>query len=203
MIYNSKTIANKSYDILPLSSDYQAMMGDVESRFVAMFYGESGGGKSVYSLQFANWFADNVGKALVNSHEERFNKSLSDRIKNFNINSPQLFFADRLPFDKMVDKIKANYYRLLVIDSVQAMGFTEAELQELIRVFSRRKLAILMISFGKTKGNPKDAVDLLHASDIKGWFKGGRVEFTSRYRDQPASKTLYIPNQHISTPTLF
>jgi len=203
MIYNSKTVANKTYDILPFNDFYLSLIGEAEAKFVGMFYGESGGGKSVFALQFADWFADNVGKALVNSHEERLNKTLSDRIRNFKIDSTNLYFADRMPFDLMVKKIKSNYYRLVVIDSVQAMGFTSKQLKELVKIFSKRKLVVLMISFGKSKGNPTDAVDLLHDCDVKTFFKAGRVEFTSRYLDQPVSKTLYIPNRKNNTPTLF
>ena len=189
-IFNVKTIKDKNYKTLNIGS-YNELFGRPESKFIAMNYGESGGGKSVFTLQFAEFFANNFGKVLYNSHEEGVNQTLRDRIVEFNIDAPKLYFGNKLSFDEMVDKIQRNYYRLVIIDSVQYMNFTYAQLKELTAKFSRRQLSIILVSFGTAKGSPTKATDLLHACDIKAYFKNGRVNITSRYLSKPVNKVLF------------
>ena len=129
-IYNVKTIREKKYDTLDLG-EYNHLLGECESRFVMTLYGHSGSGKSVFALRFADYFAKYVGKTLYNSHEEKINQTLRDRIKEWNINAPKLFFGNSLKFGRMVDVIRKNRYRAVFIDSVKYMDFTDEQLQEL------------------------------------------------------------------------
>lgn len=200
-IYNIKSIKNKKYNVLDLG-DYNEWFGDVEGRFNGMFYGESGSGKSVAALQFSQFYANNVGKVLYNSHEEGVRKTIQDRVIDFEIDAQKLWIADAMPFERMMHKIKRNYYRLVVIDSVQYMGFTFDQLQEMREEFSKRHLSILMVSFG-SKNKPDGAKDHLHASDVKCFFSAGKVFSYGRYLNKPVTKQLFVQTGVIYQPTLF
>ncbi|MCL2328953.1 MAG: DNA repair protein RadA [Bacteroidetes bacterium] len=202
-IYNIKTLKEKKFHTLSFSEQYAALFGNPQRNFVAMCYGESGSGKSVFLLKFADYFARNFGKVLYNSHEEGVNQTVVDRINNFDIGAPKLFIANALNFDEMCNKIEKNYYRLVIIDSTKYMNFTFAQLKELRTRFAKRQIVIIIVDFGKQKGSPQSGVDLLHASDVKMFFKNGAVNSISRYLPEPANKTLFVPKRESKYPTLF
>jgi predicted ATP-dependent serine protease len=194
-IYSIKALKEKKFHTHNFNDEYRRLFGNPEQRFVAMCYGESGSGKSVFMLKFADYFARNFGKALYNSHEEGANQTIVDRINNFNIGASKLFVANALPFEAMCQKIEKNYYRLVILDSVKYMGFNFAQLKELRERFANRKLSIMMVDFGKSQGNPHSGVDLLHASDVKMYFKNGTVHSISRYLATPAECRLFSPQK--------
>lgn len=202
-IFSIKALKDKKYDCLALSEEYAYLMGEPEKRFIAIHYGESGSGKSVYTLRFADYFARNHGKVLYNSHEESVNKTIQSRINNFHIDAGNLFVAKALSFERMCHYIEKNYYKLVIIDSVKYMGFSFDQLKELRRRFAKRKLSIILVDFGTAKYSPASGKDLLHAADVKMFFKNGRVVSESRYLDRPVEKQLFIPNNSMRQPSLF
>lgn len=203
-IYSIKALKEKNFKTLEFHDEYKLLFGNPERKFVAEAYGESGSGKSVFLLKFANYFAKNFGKTLYNSHEEGANQTIQNRINNFDIDANKLFVANALPFETMCTKIERNYYRLLIIDSVKYMGFTFSQLKELRERFAKRQLSIIMVDFGKIQGKPLSGVDLLHASDVKLFFRNGRVYSTSRYLATPVEKQLFFPQKSgIRQQTLF
>ena len=202
-IYNINTLKDKKFKTLAFNEQYVQLFGSPQRNFVAMCYGESGSGKSVFLLQFADYFARNFGKVLYNSHEEGVNQTVVDRINNFDIGAKKLFIGNALTFDEMCEKIERNYYRLIIIDSVKYMNFTFAQLKELRTRFAKRQIVLIMVDFGKTKGSPQSGVDLLHASDVKMFFKDGVVSSVSRYLPKPTKKTLFVPERENKYPTLF
>jgi archaellum biogenesis ATPase FlaH len=190
-IISIKTLKNKQYETINLGDEYNALFGTLQSRFVMMCYGPSGSGKSVFALRLAARLAKE-GKVLYNSHEEKDNKTLQDRTIEFEIEAPRLFIGVSLDFDQMVAKIKSNHYHFIVIDSVQYMAFTYDQLIALGEVFKRKKkFGVIMVSFGNTAGNPDRAKELLHASDVKCFFKNGGVNVVSRYLKNPVGKLLF------------
>ena len=194
-IYSVKALKDKKFKTLEFNDFYKSLFGNPQRNFVAMCYGESGSGKSVFLLQFADYFAKNFGKTLYNSHEEGANQTVVDRINNFGIDANKLFIANALNFDEMCEKIEKNYYRLIIIDSVKYMGFTFAQLKELRTRFAKHQIVIMMVDFGKSEGTPNNGVDLLHASDVKMFFKSGNVSSVSRYLSKPVKIQLFNKNK--------
>lgn len=201
-IISIKTLKEKKYETVDMGK-YNELFGDVEAKFIMMCYGPSGSGKSVFVLQFLEELTKH-SKALYNSHEERLRKTIQQRTINFNINSSKIAIGESLPFDVMLEKIKANHYTYLVLDSIQYMDFTYEQLKELVEFTKRKKkFGIIMVSFGNTMDNPTRAIDHLHAADLKCFFKNGSVTITSRYTDQPIRKQLFSPKHSTQQPTLF
>lgn len=202
-IFSVKALKEKKYHTMQLAPEYAKLMGEPERKFTAIHYGESGSGKSVHTLKFADYFAKNFGKVLYNSHEESINKTIQDRINNFNINAERLFVANAVNFSKMCDYIHKNYYKLVIIDSVKYMNFTIDQLKELRTSFAKRQISVIMIDFGSSKGNPASGKDLIHASDVKMYFKDGRVNSISRYLDKPVDVQLFNPHEDKRQYNLF
>lgn len=194
-IINLKTLKGKKYDELDLGDYYNELLGKIESKTSIFAYGTSGSGKSVFLLKLSNHFADNVGKTLYCSHEEALKKSFRDRSVNFAIDSPRLFIGEFIDFDTLLAKIKSNYYRMFVIDSVQYMSFTYKQLQELNETFRKRKIIPVLVSFGKTYKNPACELAIMHACDIKMYFDKGTVTIDSRYLDSTKKHRLFTPGQ--------
>jgi len=202
-IYNIKTLKDKKFQTLEFNEQYKMLFGSPQRNFIAMCYGESGSGKSVFLLKFADYFAKNFGKVLYNSHEEGVNQTVIDRINNFEITAKKLFIGNALNFDEMCEKIEKNYYRLVIIDSVKYMNFTFAQLKELRTRFAKRQIIVIMVDFGKAKGKPQSSIDLLHAADVKMYIKQGHINSVSRYLPTEVNYTLFKPQKSSNYPTLF
>ncbi len=205
-IINIKTLKQKKYDILDVGEYYKNLFGEIESRTSFFFYGTSGSGKSVFTIQFANFFCDKFrAKGLYCSHEEAFKKTFQDRTNNFSINSEKLYAGANINFDTLMTKIQKNYYRLAIIDSVQYMHFTYEQFQQLSQTFQKRKFIPVLVSFGKEYKKPSCDVKIMHACDVKVFFDKGVATIDSRYLPTIKKVRLFTPQTTaiVQQPTLF
>lgn len=193
-IININTLKNKKYDELDLGKYYNDLFGVIESRTSFFMYGTSGSGKSVFVIQLANFFCDTFNsKGLYCSHEEALKKSFRDRSNNFNIESKKLYIGENIDFDTLTLKIQRNYYRLVIIDSVQYMRFTYEQLQELTKTFAKRKFIPVLVSFGTAYKKPACDVKIMHACDVKMFFDKGVATIDSRYLSATKKVRLFTP----------
>lgn len=185
----------KKYETIDLGNRFRELFGIIQTKFVIMVYGPSGCGKSVLVLQLCQELGKH-GKILYNSHEEQDNMTLQDRLNNFKIDSPKITFGVSVPFDEMVRKMKQGRYSYGVIDSVQFMSFTYDQLKELKEMAKRKKkFGIIMVSRGDKKYNPKNAIEHLHACDVKCFMKNGHIDVESRYLSADVRKQIFKPAQ--------
>lgn len=203
-IINLKTLKDKKYDEIDMGEHYNQLFGQIESRTSFFMYGTSGSGKSVFVMQLANFFCKKFkAKGLYVSHEEALKKSMQDRTKNFKIESTKLFIGENLDFETLLYKIKRNYYRMVIIDSVQYMQFTYDQLKELNKTFTKRKLIPILVSFGTAYKKPTCNNDIMHACDVKIFFDAGVATIDSRYLDTIKKVRLFTPQTSIIQKTLF
>lgn len=203
-ILNVATIKQRKYDTLDLDAFYNNLLGQIESRCWIFLYGTSGSGKSVFAMQFANHFAKKVGKSLYNSHEEAMKQTIRDRLVNFNIDATRLFVGEQISFEDIIEKIRSNYYRMVIFDSVQYARFTYDQLQKLDAAFKKRKIVFVLVSFGKQYKNPACSVDIMHACDVKIFFDKGVATVDSRYKGETVKARIFTPNkQGVVERTLF
>jgi hypothetical protein len=191
---NIKQLKQRKYTPVDLG-EYTDLLGNIDGKCTIMCYGSSGSGKSTFVLKLSDYLAGKYGKVIYNSHEEKLNKSLQQRVQNYNISNPNLYFAPGWDFETLMDKILKLKYRVVVIDSVQYMKFTYEQLIELKERFSRRNILLILVSFGSTLGKTDGADKLLFASDIKMHFNQGILTSISRYLDKPVKKQLFNPKQ--------
>lgn len=193
-IVSLKTLQAMKYDEIELSPYYDNLLGRMESRTTLFVYGTSGSGKSVFILKLADEYTKKYGKCLYVSHEESLKKSLQDRTVNFKLTSQKLFFGAHVDFEHLIDKIKRNHYRLVIIDSLQYMQLTYEQVQELLAVFAKRKIIFCFVSFATGYKKPKCNTDIMHACDIKLYFDAGKLTVDSRYKDEIVQKVLFKPS---------
>ncbi|MCT4645557.1 MAG: DNA repair protein RadA, partial [Carboxylicivirga sp.] len=196
---------NKKYDELDMGEYYNELLGMIESKTAIFCYGTSGSGKSVFIIKLANFFADRFNaKSLYCSYEEAFKKSMRDRSNNFNIEAKKLYVGVNIDFETLLEKIKRNYYRMIIIDSVQYMRFTYEQLQQLNAMFSKRKLIIVLVSFGTAYKKPACSNDIMHACDVKIFFDAGVATVDSRYLSATKKVRLFTPETKVAkTGSLF
>lgn len=195
----------KKYETIDLGDRFRELFGTIQTKFAIMIYGPSGCGKSVLTLELCQAL-EKHGKTLYNSHEEQDNMTLQDRINNFNIDSKKLTIAVSVPFEEMVNKIRKGHYSYCVIDSVQFMAFTYDQLKELKELAKRKKkFGIIMVSRGDAKYKPKNAIEHLHACDVKCFMKNGYADVESRYLKEDVRKQIFkiSPLKINNHPTLF
>ena len=208
-VFNVRSILEKKFHTIfdtekakahPDTEMWRQILGDLEGRCKIMVYGRSGSGKSVFVLQLIQYLTEVFGKGIYNSWEEKVNKTLKNRIVNFmkvdpkTNNVPNIWFMPAASFDEMCKLIQKYYARIIVIDSVQYAHFTMDQLKEMDRLFSKRNLIVIMVSFGTTEGKTRGVDDLLHASDIKCYVHKGELSVTNRYLKAPFKRQLFDPS---------
>ena len=191
-IYSVKRLQRKKFKPVAVG-EYSSVMGEIDGKANIMSYGSSGSGKTVFTLRLANHLTKTYGKGLYVSFEEDTNKTVVERTKEWNIDSEKLYFAGRMTFEQLCDKVKKNKYRVLVIDSVQYAGFTFNKLIEFREMFKKRNIIIIMLSFGTGMGKTDGANALLHACDVKLYFNQGHLTSISRYLGKAVKTRLFKP----------
>ena len=201
-IVNLDTLKAKKYDELDLGEYYNTLFGTVEAKTLFFFYGTSGSGKSVFTIRLANHICDHLKlKGLYCSHEEALKKSMRDRANNFRIESRRLYIGQNIDFETLIEKIRSNYYRMAIIDSVQYMRFTYEQLKQLNFEFTKRKLLIILVSFGQAYKKPDCSAEIMHACDVKVFFDAGVATIDSRYLDTSKRVRLFSPQTTVISQT--
>lgn len=151
----------KSFDIYHFSEEYSNLIGNPERNFSALIYGESGHGKSTWSIDFSNYLATNFGKLLYNSSEEGFSYSLQNKLSKYD--NENIHISQFKRFKELKSEIRANKYNFIVIDSLNDMELTEEQFSELINM----GIAIIFILQATKGGNFKGSNKFAHDTDIR------------------------------------
>lgn len=199
-LINVKTLREKRFQTMELHAPWDTWMGLPERNFKMMVYGPSASGKSTFVLRLCNYLAEHHGKVLYNSHEEGFSQTLQDRVIANNIDAPGLYFADRMPYDEMVDRVKRSRCQFAVIDSLQYMSFTYAQYKHFVEKLPAKSLII--ISQTNNRGTVKGGTDILHAVDIKIQVVAGKATITSRFNGKGV-QTVQLFQSKSHQPNLF
>lgn len=151
----------KNFDIYYFSEEYSNLIGNPEKNFSAIIYGESGHGKSTWSIDFSNYLAMNFGKLLYNSSEEGFSYSLQNKLSKYD--NENIHISQFKKYKDLKTEIKANKYSFIVIDSLNDMELTEEQFTELINM----GIAIIFILQATKGGNFKGSNKFAHDTDIR------------------------------------
>lgn len=191
-IYSVKRLQRKKFKPVAVG-EYSSVMGEIDGKATIISYGPSGSGKTVFTLKLANYLTKHYGKGLYVSYEEDTNKSVVERTKAWNIDSEKLYFAGGMTFEQLCEKVKKNKYRVLVIDSLQYAAFTYEQFIAFRKMFKKRNIILIMLSFGTGLGKTIKANDHLHASDVKLYFNQGKLISVSRYLSKTVETRLFKP----------
>lgn len=124
----------KRYKLLNLKGEFLPTLGDLERRFIMIIYGESGNGKTEYSIRLAKTLAS-YGKVAWLSYEQGHGYDLQKAVNRNRINevSGSFYIIDpnegnhtgKTYLDELVEYLdKRNSPDFIFIDSVDYTGFT-------------------------------------------------------------------------------
>lgn len=147
------------------NTQWHYLIGDPSTNFMAMLHGMPGNGKSTFSIQLADYFQKNHGDVLyIASEQKGLNRSFQDLLNQYDVNSN--FDISNNPKDHNYKSIlKASKdYKLVIIDSINHIGLTVEQFEEIRDKNS--KTAFLAIMQSAKDGNFKGSQEWAHNCDI-------------------------------------
>jgi len=152
----------KNIPTIQFNRKYTNLLGRPPEDFFMLVHGQSGHGKSYWTIAFAEYFHRNIGKVMYYAAEQRgFNKGLQNMMNEIEAT----FDVEREPRKLSNQQIKedAKNYDLIIFDS-----FNEMDLQpEVIKdIRSSGKSAIIGILQSTKDGKFKGDNTWLHDTDI-------------------------------------
>ncbi len=161
-----KQLAQKVYSEVPgLPEELVRSMGDIEDAFDVIIYGNSGNGKTNFTVAMVKALILATGARCIyisyeEGHTKTLQKTMIERHDMLNQVGNKLEILDRASFEDLLHLIgRRKSPKIFVIDSLQASHLTEAQCAELKSrfVMSRRKKILIYISWAEGK-KPKGAV---------------------------------------------
>lgn len=186
-----KQLAQKTYSsVNGLPEEFKRSFGDIEDAFDCIIYGNSGNGKTNFTVQVIKDLIQCMRQKCIyisfeEGHTKTLQKTMIERHDMLNQVGNQLEILDHASYDDLVKRMsKRKSAKIWVIDSLQASHFTEAQCAELKNrfVMSRKKKILIYISWAegkKPKGSCAQAVE--YYAHIKIRIEGFIAFFKSRF----------------------
>lgn len=153
-----------------------------EKNFKAIIYGQSGNGKTEFSVQLTKYMA-RFTKVYYNSFEQGISKSLQDAIirnKMMDVNG-RVLFGDKETLEEMIARLsKPRSAGLVIIDSRDYMNLTSMQFKDLVDKFPRKSfIVVCWEQSDKPKGQYAKAIEYM--ADIKIQVKNFKAYPRCRY----------------------
>lgn len=149
----AEELRKMKFESLFISGKYGELLGDLEPKFSAIVYGVKGSGKSTFAMDLANDMK-NYGKVAYMSGEEGISKTLQNKAKLVNLDSPYLeFFKVNTLQD--IKRSLTSEHKFLIIDSLNMFpDLTPLELSNLRENFNGGVVTIMQATkSGQYKGD--------------------------------------------------
>lgn len=141
-----KSILAKTYESFSgLSQVWIDAIGEISDPFRWLIFGKPKNGKTSFILQFCKEISKFV-KVYYNSMEEGDSKTMQQAFINAQMHEVQdgrFMLGDRDSFADMIEKLKKNHARVVVIDSRDYMKLTTDQYKTLTRTFPRKSFIII------------------------------------------------------------
>ncbi|MDR3132544.1 MAG: ATP-dependent serine protease [Prevotellaceae bacterium] len=170
---------------LPFTGAWFDSFGTPELSGCWLIWGNSGNGKTRFTLQLCKYLA-NFGRVAYNSLEEGLSLSFQSAIKAVGMRDVTRRFVllDKEPIDELRARLSGQKSPdVVVIDSIQYSGLSKDTAKALVDEFPRKLFIFVSHADGKNPaGRPASAIRF-HAG-VKLWVEGYRIPApVSRYKD--------------------
>jgi len=129
-VLSAEEIENMDYAKYIFGNDkYGNFMGDPAVGFHAIVFGLPKGGKSIWSMQFADYLANHFGNVLYIASEEGFKGTIKDKIVEWTTNRQNLKFGNFTGYEEIKENIDG--YDFVFIDSLDFAKISVEEMEEL------------------------------------------------------------------------
>ncbi len=186
-----KQLDQKKYsDVEGLPDQFTRSFGDIEDAFDCIIYGNSGNGKTNFTVSIVKDLIKALKARCVyisyeEGHTKTLRKTMIERHNMLEEVGNKLQILDHATYEELKKLIgKRQSPKIYVIDSVQASHFTEEQCAELKKLFvmSRKKKIIIYVSWADGK-QPKGATakSVEYYAHIKIRVEGLIAFFKSRF----------------------
>lgn len=183
--YSPNEILAKKYKLLKWSEEngkkWEAAFGNPEMSGVWFVWGQSGNGKSSFTMQLVKELAT-IGKVFYNALEEGTRKTMQDNLKRSDIASVKRnVLIGKETMAEMGERIsKRKRPQFYVVDSYQYARLTWKQYVD----FKDKHPDVLLIFISHAEGKKpkgKAADDVRYDADLKIWVEGYKAISNGRY----------------------
>ena len=151
-----------------LTGKYKYLLGDISGDFSMIIHGESGNGKSTFSVDFANELTK-YGSVLYCPYEQSGeNKAFQDLIRE---KDGQFSISMNPPIDIEEFKKMIKDYDFVFVDSVNYARFNSLDFKDIRK--RNKDLGLIGIMQNNKKGEPKGDSNFVYDCDIRVELKQG------------------------------
>jgi len=136
----------KKFDLLPFTGHWAATMGEPEANFSCIIYGNSGDGKTTFTVQLVKYLCTLDLKVGYVSEEEGISATMQKAFQRVNMHevSGKITLIEQATYDDIIGYFKKRGSPdVLVLDSLDYLSITKAQYQEL-RAALKNKIIIML-----------------------------------------------------------
>lgn len=141
-----KGFLSKTFATYQLPEIWVQAVGEISDPFTWLVFGKPKNGKTSFLLQFCKAMCLSGVKVYYNSMEEGASKTMQDAFIRLDMSSiPDGLFTlgDRDTFAEMIDKLKKNRARVVIIDSRDYMKLTTDQWKKLTTMFPKKSFVLV------------------------------------------------------------
>ena len=180
-IMNSSELLNYSYSRYPFDGKWEQFIGQPSKNFHAMIYGRPKQGKSILSVQFAQYLSQHFGRVLYVASEEGFSVTLQNKIKEFAMDNPNLDFANFRTYEQIREALHIRKYQFVFIDSVNFIKITPEDIEDLKA--DNKNTAFITIQQATKNGNFRGSQEFAHNCDAVIRVEAGKAFHQGRFQE--------------------
>ena len=180
-IMNSAELLNYSYQRYPFQGKWENFIGQPSKNFHAMIYGRPKQGKSILSVQFAQYLSENFGRVLYVASEEGFSVTLQNKIKEFAMDNANLDFANFRTYEQIREALHVRKYSFVFIDSVNFIKITPEDIEDLKA--ENKNTAFITIQQATKNGNFRGSQEFAHNCDAVIRVEAGKAFHQGRFQE--------------------
>lgn len=178
-IMNSNDLMNYKYDCYAFDGKWGDLMGHPGKRFHLMVFGRPKQGKSIFSVQFANYLSQNFGPVLYVASEEGFSATLQKKIADFGMANRNMDFANFREYEQIRQALENKKYKFVFIDSVNFIKVTPEQIEALKA--ANPGTAFVTIQQATKGGQFRGSQEYAHNCDMIVEVINGVAHHTGRY----------------------
>jgi hypothetical protein len=171
--------------VLPFTGAWFDSFGTPELSGCWLVWGNSGNGKTRFTLQLCKYLSQ-FGRVAYNSLEEGLSLSFQNAIKAVGMQDAARRFVmlDKEPIDELRARLGGQKSPdVVVIDSVQYSGLDKTSAKTLVDAFPRKLFIFVSHAEGKNPSGRTASAIRFHAG-VKLWVEGYRIPApVSRFKD--------------------
>lgn len=176
-------IYKMKFDDMNFTGKWNASFGNPERSGVWLLWGNSGNGKTSFSLQMAKYLTQ-FGRVAYNTMEEGASKSFRMALQRENMHHATNFIVINEDIEDLYDRLqKRKSPNIIINDSYQYLGLTKKEYKQLKADFPEKLFIFISHAEGK-QPEGSAAKFVRYDADVKIWVEGYKAFFTSRFGGQ-------------------